>query len=289
MSRWVLATDAAVCRRESFGIDYAPQETVNIPTRLDQRRERGRGRGSSAGANAADGSTTPVAVPGLHQTTVIVKFRPRSLANASGDPSDHRAQCPELYIDPDTKLERPPWYPGFVYRELGMVFKRFFFSYCELQILFSHLEGERLLRQGNGSLTDRIPWQWVLKAANLVLARPFSSIAELQAAVQRNARGELDAVLFAVRIRRASDAIVSVFPDREPAWPAVLLVGDAVVSAHYRLGVGVNKAFTWAVSSAYRELLDSRNVTRYRQQVSRHLDSVVQYQVCTLSISWSRF
>ncbi|MBN8984871.1 MAG: hypothetical protein J0H32_10490 [Rhizobiales bacterium] len=93
----------------------------------------------------------PVAVPGLHQTTVIVKFRPRSLANASGDPSDHRAQCPELYIDPDTKLERPPWYPGFVYRELGMVFKRFFFSYCELQILFSHLEGERLLRQGNGS------------------------------------------------------------------------------------------------------------------------------------------
>jgi hypothetical protein len=259
----------------------------------------------------------------LHQTTLIVKFKPLAAASTHGMPSTqprYRQQCPQLFRDANNQ-ERSPWYAAFQHVELALVFKRFFYSYCELQILFRADEGRRLLEQyqsynDSTSLFDKqdrlLPWQWVKVVTDMLFETPYQSIDELKDAVQRVQTGAYDAHLFAIRIRRAANntwiAQQREQQQRQVQTPITTLVGDAVVTAHYRLGIGINNAFGALEHFALliRELSEQREaqqrrgtasnaswllqhtrqvhdaVARHEQRISARLFDVVQLQVSTM-------
>ena len=118
-------------------------------------------------------------------------------------------------------------------------FKRFFEPYCELQILLDHDTGSALLHSGR----NNIPWKLLLAVAHEILASPPEDIFALRAALEPSS----PPALFEIEIFRAStSATVLTSSAAEKTTPPglVVLQGDALVTAHYRLGIGVNVAFS---------------------------------------------
>ena len=219
-------------------------------------------------------------VPNLSQATLIVDFHPTD-----------RGDCPDLRVNPVTGKVIDPFEPGFHVRGVTSVFKRFFHGYCQLQLLFARDLGEKWMHNGPGQ-SPATPWSILLAIANLLLAPLSPSPESVRFRSERDLR---EAVLrtsgvFRIRIYRASRAAVvlhgtadtastsgivadvsaagfvddvSRLEGRRPA--AVLLVGDSAVTAHYRLGIGVNNAF-----KSLPELAPLLHAALYTSQSTQH-------------------
>ena len=90
-----------------------------------------------------------------------------------------------------------------------------------------------------------LPLELLARISRTALARPFADGAEVLRALRRPSAGAPpDAALFRVKVLRAVSAgrVIVGDGDHRPAALG-LLRGDALVSAHYRLGIGVNQAF----------------------------------------------
>jgi hypothetical protein len=160
------------------------------------------------------------------------------------------------------------------------VFKRMHSPFCEFQVLLSHelLASLRVLGASRVPMNrifvdqDFFPWDAVLAAADSLFARPFGSVDNLRRALRPYAyhrfsligrSSEHDgvtagaaaagagaaataamvpaprhAVLFRMGIRRANRSALV-----HDNCGIVVIRGDAVLSAHYRLGIGINQAF----------------------------------------------
>lgn len=158
------------------------------------------------------------------------------------------------------------------------VFKRFFGGrYCELQVLFDAEAGRQLYAAYAASGFDPdqgLPWELLRRVANLLLLRPtgaeegggveetsavpqlakpvFEDVVALRAALRDDGSGgAAGAGLFEIEINLANWTAAEL-PAGTPATlarppqlgPVVVLAGDAAVTAHYRLGVGVNHAYS---------------------------------------------
>ena len=155
----------------------------------------------------ADASSPKLVVEG----TDLGRAEPHATLIANLRPNED-GSCPGLKRDGEGNV-LDPYYPGFdMYPTHGVtsVFKRFFDNHCELQIFFaSGIEG-------NGqSDTD-------------VLDAVLDVLVEGQVEVERMKR-------FRVLPRRLD--VIGGDIDRKKDF---IVVGDAALSAHYRLGIGVN-------------------------------------------------
>ena len=138
--------------------------------------------------------------------TLIVSLRP----NEDGS-------CPSLRRDGEGKI-LDPYYPGFdMFGTYGVtsVFKRFFHNHCELQVFFS--SGAKGIRKDDSDILDAV----------------------LDVLVERGGNeGEVEVEMmkrFSVLPRRL-DVIGGEIGGKKD----FIVVGDAALSAHYRLGIGVN-------------------------------------------------
>lgn len=168
--------------------------------------------------------------------------------------------------------------------------QRLFEPYCELQLLFEQELGEVLLRtfeahrpaagsarasrgptaaptaalaaaaggDEDGAALDEayaraLPLTLLHRVCQRLLARPFADERALLRALRRAApNAPPDAALFRISINRA-DAAGRLLLARGTCRRAAVAVlrGDALVSPHYRLGVGVNHAFETLPYVAY--------------------------------------
>jgi hypothetical protein len=164
-----------------------------------------------------------VEVPHLHQTTTVVDFY---AVNGT---------CPELLKD-DKGNVLDPRYPSMVLKTVSNVFKRFYHRHCHLQIMWTLLKGEEILsnaRHTNGSL----PWAEILEVVGVLFAKPPADVAELQRAVER-----VNVFTVVIDAATKNTLLWDPAPKHKPA--IVVLVGDALVTAHYRLGIGINQGLT---------------------------------------------
>ena len=162
---------------------------------------------------------------------------------------------------------------------VSAVFKRLFAPYCELQILFERSLGDRVLAdfarhapasslthrpgdelgdggeggEGEGhsieeeflSLSRALPLSLLLRVCQRVLSDRIP--ADERAMVQMLRRGSgphapPDATVFRIAIRRA-EAAGRVLLGRDGHAALAVLRGDALITPHYRLGIGINFAF----------------------------------------------
>ena len=159
-----------------------------------------------------------------------------------GYPSPHRnlivtlsptnATCPELRNGRDGKVI-DPYFPGFVLNHLGVtsIFKRFFHDHCSMQIFFDS-NGPRASHQ-----------DVVREALELLLVEPRGAAAVVTG---MNA--------FSVLPRRLETVGARNF----------IFVGDASISAHYRLGIGINHGILMA--EKYKGVLTGEmSASRYNE------------------------
>lgn len=94
----------------------------------------------------------------------------------------------------------------------------------------------------------RVPWDLLLTVCNRLLASPIASVDELRdvrlarrPGPERGTPQEsvADVTLFPIKIHRAAQYAFALNRGRAMA----LLFGDSAVTAHFRLGIGVNQAF----------------------------------------------
>ena len=137
-------------------------------------------------------------------------------------------------------------------------------AYCELQLLFEEFLGAPLLAAHE--VNRSLPLPLLLRLTRKLLARPYASEEALFRALRRSpATGAPDAAFLRIKARRSSAtgrlltgprpasveemataAHEAVARGELPTGPPVaigLLRGDALASAHYRLGIGVNMAY----------------------------------------------
>ena len=161
----------------------------------------------------------------LHQPSVLLHWR---LDPATGG-------CPAL------KAEATPFSPAIELPRTNVtsLWKRFFGTHCEMQALFR--AGTRVVENESESEVRRSSLlAALLPLVNSVLATPLMNVKALDAAL-------LDVRPFRIAIGRASlnggvlsGAVVGEGGGATAAW---LLIGDASVTAHYRLGIGINTIF----------------------------------------------
>ena len=164
-------------------------------------------------------------------------------------------------------------------RRITAVFKRLFPPFCECQLLFSHdaFANETLTLKLDQGYVDAaiIPWNLILKHLNHIFTVKWTSVESLKESLlpyvynnnssssssnsnsssnsssQRGGSSSVQkhAVLFRMGILKTEHAAYALPPPLLPAAPLpkrrgsiVVFRGDALCSAHYRLGIGINQA-----------------------------------------------
>lgn len=189
-----------------------------------------------------------VHIPDIHQTTMLVNFKP-----------GEDEECPHLKYESKEHLINS-LYPGLVFDGITSVWKRFYLGNCQLQILFNQEFGNRIVAKyqqakSKSALMDykwqdtAIPWNKLKQITDLLFIHSFSNISSLKEKILRKKSNFnlYDIEIFDVRIRKAepNTKILNYFPqlNQDHQIGIVTLSGDASISAHFRLGIGINNAF----------------------------------------------
>jgi len=200
-------------------------------------------------------SMTTHHVKGLKQVSMIITFKAEEMSG----------KCPETR---DDAQGQDPYYVGFLVEGVTAVFKRFYFGHCQMQFLFTREKGDKIIeekRRNIGGGDGHLPWQTILEVCRVVLKKPFKNVQDMRARIAKKHNGKLEAGIFPVTVNVASDTskiltqqqtifqkVAGGGDDDDKAGikdtttfvaGAILLVGDALSTAHYRLGVGINTGF----------------------------------------------
>lgn len=229
-----------------------------------------------------------ITVSDLHQTTLLLEIKA------------HNNTCPLLRRDNATNDTVDPWYPGFIVPGIHSVFKRWYRGHCHLQFLFSHDVGDSLYREykESGDDDEFLPWHGILQTINLLLNTPYRDTDELKQNVVRRQPGKFEAEMFQISIFKASQ-IAKVLQLSSAEKPLIVyLIGDSSITAHYRLGVGINNIVTSLrqlrrlLDASVAFLMSSRkfsDTSRLREAVKaverssqKRLESMVQFQLSTM-------
>lgn len=222
--------------RDALGSGFPPHEHAQVM--LDSN---GKARGGPNGTGIVRH------VPGLHQTVLVLRFE-----------VDEHGHCPVTDMPLRLMGMGAGFTMGFLVDGVATVYNRMFAPYCEIQILLTQ-EGSEAVGRGPGTYDSTVwgddpgfPWHVAVAVARHTFNdTALHTEAGLRAAVHKRARdGSAYARLFDVRIHSADKLVVSPVPatslDQVAHWPGVGMVrGDAAVTAHFRLAVGVIRGFEW--------------------------------------------
>lgn len=252
-----------------------------------------------------------IQVPHLHQVAWIINFEPQN------------GSCPKIKIDKDTGRPIDPWYPGFVIPGITSVFKRFYHGHCHLQVVLDQELGDSLFKQYQHAATMKYvkqqsfadaadtlysypihstgaeeleweqfayPWDMLLSLCNLLFHQPFANVQQLkQHLVKRKTNDRyFDMVFLNVSLYQADPYVVA--HDQS----VLFFVGDALLTSHFRLGIGVNSAFlSYGEWIQFLQALEhddfAQQTTKYKQALQNKIDAtksrlgkMIQYQATTM-------
>lgn len=181
------------------------------------------------------------------------------------------------------------------------------FSFYFLMMLVTHsIESTRKGRMTpvltadlcSGDDDEFLPWHGILQTINLLLNTPYRDTDELKQNVVRRQPGKFEAEMFQISIFKASQ-IAKVLQLSSAEKPLIVyLIGDSSITAHYRLGVGINNIVTSLrqlrrlLDASVAFLMSSRkfsDTSRLREAVKaverssqKRLESMVQFQLSTM-------
>lgn len=124
---------------------------------------------------------------------------------------------------PTKKDDVAPWDIAKFVEGVPFIFRRFFMGECHMQILFTDAKKKTLP-------ANETPWRLIQDVLKHSIEEDFSNLDEL-----KNEITQIDIV--DVKMNRAEKGTIWL-----PNNKVAVLLGDSVMSAHYRLGIGINNA-----------------------------------------------
>jgi hypothetical protein len=223
-------------------------------------------------------------IPNLSQLSLIVNF----VANASN-------HCPDLKSRPD------PWHFGFSDYRVHSVFKRWYMGYCQLQILFHHDMGQEIRsnfqhdyislfshRFQMDLFDSRYPIGILYSIVEYLFVEPPQSLLDLARMIKSMNPSDLH--LLNTRIMRSETSTKVLSKEM-----VVFLSGDASITPHFRLGIGVNNGFIaftemyiYQVARKLNEVgrstinLKTFDFSKKIQNEVKRLDKMVEFQTSTI-------
>lgn len=192
-------------------------------------------------------SRIPMRIPGLNQPTLLLNLKPE----ADGTCKTSKSSVVDSF-DVGSAL------PGVTH-----VFKRFYLGHCHLQLLFTQQFAKQHFSKESSATTENdLPWPTILDVVNQVFEIPFKSVEEFKDSIVKAKKEDgsneeaLDVQYFQIEIKRTNHALFrpQLGPNKKPS-SLVAIVGDASITAHYRLGVGINNGIRQIDSVTRRALM----------------------------------
>lgn len=198
-------------------------------------------------------SRLPMRIFDLNQPTLLMNFK-------AGEDGKCRATKNSV---PGSSFEIGASMPGVTH-----VFKRFYLGRCHLQLLFTQAFAKENFAE---NLNSEIAWPKILEIVNAIFTKPFESVEDLKAHIvaaepsknanslsedgEESSQDGLDVQYFKIEIRRTNHALFRPHLGEEKHPNSlVAIVGDASITAHYRLGVGINNGIR-QISAVTRKAL----------------------------------
>ena len=213
----------------------------------------------------------------LSQTSLILGFQ----QNKQGD-------CPKFDVK---KTAFDPALINTDDRRVTAIFKRMYPPFCECQILFSNKTFDPPLEMDQAYIDDLnvIPYELVRTSINSLFVNKFDTVERLRNALlpylyddDENGNNEKKhAILFRMGIKQIETPAFA-----SSAGALIIFRGDALISAHYRLGIGINQALgslNTEVTAPLKQLMFHRRISS--SDISKELAKEAIYRM-TPRISW---
>jgi hypothetical protein len=199
---------------------------------------------------------------------------------------------------------------------------------CHMQVLLSREAGEQVLRQfenrrgrNNSGVahSEALPWNLLFKICKYYFVKPAQDVAEFKESLVTRADGLPDAVIVPIRVSsseqhtRIVNSLNGITPLSFFGWTSrlllpgtgrqatVFIVGDASMTAFYRLGIGINSVFPairefgntldkmMSFTTAGIDIFEAKEAAKLRTITMEHekktqnrVSKLVQYQQSTM-------
>eukprot|EP01080_Neovahlkampfia_damariscottae_P001552 gene1552-12678_t len=240
-------------------------------------------------------------LPGLSQLSFLVNF------------DSVNGKCPELK-DQKELIISDPWMIGFEIPSIHSLFKRWYNGHCQLQILFLNRPANQILENFKKDALQylyskvikksyyhlnekRFPLSLLFKVLQRILKSPPKNYNEMLGMIKFK-KEKLNFFLLKTEIRK-----IPTSTKITQSNTVVSLVGDASITAHYRLGIGINNGFLSFHEKHFTPLLkflnhigkskmkklkdeDTKKLQKIvEKKIKKDMDrinSLVQYQISTI-------
>eukprot|EP01083_Nonionella_stella_P249197 861961_1 len=210
-----------------------------------------------------------VLVDNLQQISLLVNFKTvkHSHFECFDENNPYESHnCPKLRLGTDDRV-LDPWSASFHVDGVHTVFKRFYDNECQMQILLDHKTGG-LISHKQEENSDLL-WGIVLNTSTHYLEHAPSSVAELKTKYLVQSVAENEQIMTLTHSIFLAERSMKLINDTIP----ILLVGDASMKAHYRLGVGINR-----IIDAYHEYVQFyEHMSKYMRGENELIDFIVYF------------
>ena len=226
-------------------------------------------------------ATLPNNDKNLEQATIILAYK-----------LERNNKCPSLRLDPKTGIVYSPFITSFYFQGITSVFKRFNEPFCEMQILFSN-EFSKIHffhNEVDGELDeDFFPYKILVNLTNFLIKFDDDLLLKNKYDLRKkimnihdnegsdiNAKKHILYHTMSTRTAEIPSKLITINDNNNnnnnnerKKQQLFILRGDALISAYYRLGIGINAIF---------QTLDTQ-VTRliWEYKISQHLDFLNQH------------
>ena len=226
-------------------------------------------------------ATLPNNDKNLEQATIILAYK-----------LERNNKCPSLRLDPKTGIVYSPFITSFYFQGITSVFKRFNEPFCEMQILFSN-EFSKIHffhNEVDGELDeDFFPYKILVNLTNFLIKFDDDLLLKNKYDLRKkimnihdnegsdiNAKKHILYHTMSTRTAEIPSKLITINDNNNnnnnnerKKQQLFILRGDALISAYYRLGIGINAIF---------QTLDTQ-VTRliWEYKISQHVDFLNQH------------
>lgn len=181
--------------------------------------------------------------------------------------------CPEI----KNEHKNNPFVIGSIIDGVSSVFKRFFFHHCEIQIAIIPSKVALF------DTSEDVPWELILEVSQEILIHPPLNIQHLQEQLFEVPK------FLEIPIKRINPTSVFSFPiSKTLGTKHIIFVGDAQVSALYRLATGVNFQFSnlhhlrriFQLNSNKQH--EVKHWNKFKQEIDKRMDTLISSQLSSL-------
>ena len=205
-------------------------------------------------------------IKNLYESSLIINFK--SNISKIINKIDNNF-CPSLKLINNKVID--PWFINFNYDTIDAVFKRFYFNHCQLQILLNH-KNKVLLNINNSNYINNL----ILNISNFYFKYNIKNIKEMEKMIIKNNKNNKNYNLIKNEIFLINSSLKILNDTKQ----IIFFIGDSAMTAHYRLGIGINTILDgfYLYYKLFKIINNNKDLIKIKNKIDIRLKNKVLYQ-----------